>query len=327
MRARRLTCTFVGILLLAARTATAQATGTITGTITDALSAPLANVRVTLYNEAGGFAPTDFTDALGRFEVPGLAPGIYYAQASLEPEYPLTTYGAICDPYCNYPVSGTPIVVQASQATVVSFSLTRAGRISGRMTNADTGAVEGGSVTAYDSSGFWVTYNNANFLDGTYEIGGLRPGRYYLLATNSSDDVNLSELYGGLVCDFTCDVTQGVPVDVVSGQVISGIDFALDLGGSIAGVVTSAATGLPVSGILVFARDRRTGETESAEPSADGTYRIARLEAGTHSVWAQSFSANYANQLYGGLPILPRSVEPGLFGRDAHEHACLRGPR
>jgi len=79
-------------------------------------------------------------------------------------------------------------------------------------------------------------------------------------------------------------------VAVVAGQATTGINFALapmttpppQNPGSISGLVTDSATGQPIAGAVVMARQRRI--MRRAVTGTDGTYTITGLRAGSYRV-------------------------------------------
>lgn len=98
------------------------------------------------------------------------------------------------------------------------------GTIEGYVTSADTGLpVERGEVVIYDAVGSVV--GAAELINGQYFKEGLEPGSYFV---RTEDTGYLDELSDDLPCYFgNCDVTSGVPVEVL-GDEISTAGFILE---------------------------------------------------------------------------------------------------
>jgi len=110
---------------------------------------------------------------------------------------------------------------------------------------------------------------------------GLPTGSYFVQTFNPGD--LLDELYNDIPCIGFCQPTTGTPVPVTVAETTSGIDFALEPGGSIAGNVTNSATGLGVAGVTVQIYDAIGSFVESATTDATGDYETAEsLPTGTY---------------------------------------------
>ena len=90
-----------------------------------------------------------------------------------------------------------------------------------------------------------------------------------------------------------------LPVAVSVGVETSGIDFALELGGSISGQVTRDSDDLPVSGIQVLVWDYSNGMGfGGSQTLADGTYTITGLPPGNYRLMANASGTEYAGEYY-----------------------------
>ena len=67
----------VGLLLLAPRTASAQASAGITGTVTDSTGAVVRGAKVSVVNEATSVSDKTVTESAGTYSFKGLLPGHY----------------------------------------------------------------------------------------------------------------------------------------------------------------------------------------------------------------------------------------------------------
>ena len=97
----------------------------------------------------------------------------------------------------------------------------------------------------------------------------------------------------------TYDYNAAMPVDVSVGLETSGIDFALELGGSISGEVTRDSDDQAVSGIQVLVWDYSTGTGfGSYQTLTDGTYTITGLPAGDYRLMVIASGTEYAGEYY-----------------------------
>src|SRR6185503_11778126 len=114
----------------------------------------------------------------------------------------------------------------------LTLNLSLAGFISGNVTDAGTAAsIPDVELDIYDSNGNFVGYAYSD-ASGDYTSTALAAGSYFV-RTGSANYVN--ELYDNIPCDPFCDPATGTPISVTGGSTTAGIDFALDLGGTISG--------------------------------------------------------------------------------------------
>lgn len=273
--------------------------GEIAGRVVDAESSQgLADVDVDIYDEGGTWVDDDWTDASGGYSVAGLSPGTYYAKARKSP-YITELYDDIeCFDWCD-PESGTPIVVQLGESAVVDFSLTRGGGIAGTITDALSGEpLYDIEVGIYDEGGRWVATGRSNDA-GSYVIWGLESGAYYAVAWGDSGYID--ELYDDIQCPGDCDPTSGTPISVDVDQTVQ-VDFALQLGGSIAGTVTDAQTGQALDDARVRVYDESGYMVEYGWSGVGGAYEVLGLVSGTY--YAVAEGGYYVRELYDDISCL-----------------------
>ena len=279
-------------------------TGTFSGTITDInTSAPLANFTVRIYDSNGSVFASGTTNAAGIYTSPMLAAGTYYAKTTNSLGYLEELYDNIaCDRSCSI-TSGTPISVTAGATTSgINFALAKGGHISGRVTDAATGEpLEDIRVLIYNPS-ISLFLSATTDSSGTYLFEDLLPpGTYF--AQSDAFSVYLNEAYDNIPCQF-CNLASGTPITVAPGATTSGIDFALEKGGIVAGIVTNAATGAPIfnatvevytsNGIFIFiANTNASGEYKTTEGLPTGTY------------YAITNTPGFVNRLYNGFTCAP----------------------
>jgi hypothetical protein len=275
--------------------------GVIRGTVTDEqTSAPIEGVGVEVYDSNGYYAGFGYTDSSGNYSVPGLNPGTYFALTYIYYEdYLNEIYDNIpCNGWCD-PLTGTPIPVTLDEDSIVNFQLSEGGKIEGKVTSSSTGdPIEWVGVDVYDSGGNFVSYGYTD-ASGNYQATGLGTGSYHVATYFYGPYTN--EVYDNHPCDdFFCDPSIGDPVPVTVSQTTTGIDFALDPGGSISGLVTDT-NGQPITDYAVLAYEDDGYPVAYAFSNNDGTYKLEGLPTGSYFVETYNYE-NYVDELYDNIP-------------------------
>lgn len=274
------------------------------GTVVDANNQPIAGATIQAGHMAPLFGPFTLdgqasTDAQGHYAITTLAAGdgsgnyviIARATGRVTIVYPNTTCPS--ENICPFP--GFPPTV-AVPNSAVEFQLFRPGSISGHVRRTDTnGDVANLPITlgAQSTPTIDVTTDSS----GNYFIGGLLPNSYEVetgYGRVPDQYALLPQRYAGH--DF--DPVSDAPFDWVAvgdGENVTGIDFAVDVGGAIAGQVVSALDGealateiglqrlTPVSSGSGFAMVAGTVgyATQQVVPPPPGQYVIQPLLPGT----------------------------------------------
>lgn len=270
----------------------------ISGRVTDSSTGdPLPGAEVWIFGDSFDIATTA---ADGRYSSGALPDGDYFAWAS-SPEHVAELYDDIqcLGLQCNVTV-GTPIVLTAGAgAQDIDFALDPGASISGTVVDAATSSpLQNLTVAVYSDSGTLLKFESTA-ADGTYRASGLPAGSFRARTFSAA---YISELYDDLPCPFSCDPTTGTAISVAAATETTGIDFALDLGGSITGTVTDEVTGDPLLGLHVVVADGSFNQ-RSAFTSSTGAYTVGGLPAGTY--FARTFSATHLDELYHDLPCEP----------------------
>lgn len=282
--------------------------GWITGDVVDAAtSMPLGLALVQFFDSSGHYAGDVYSNPAGQFTMGQLNPGTYFAIANEGILYVSEIYdNVICAGSCD-PLSGTPIPVNDGSGTTIHFALEQGGFISGSITDAATGTpLVGVAVDAIDDSGYWVSDTETDAL-GHYTIFGLPAGSYFVLADAYYEYID--KLYDNIDCpNGSCDPTTGDAVSVTLGQETSGIDFALDRGGSLSGTVTDAATGVPLENTEIRVYIAPGYFVGSGSSDFLGNYVVGGLPTGTY--FAVSINdLNYIDELFDDIPC-PGDCDP-----------------
>ncbi len=278
--------------------ATLAVGGHIQGTVTDASSgAPMPNVYVDGFG-AGGTS-FGYTDANGHYDLGGLATGP--VRVMVEPGYPpryLTQY------YNNKSseAEADPVAAVAGQTkTGIDIALHGA-RIAGTLTDAVTGRTAGGvEVLALDALGH-VAQQTRSDADGTYALSALRAGAYRIRFGGSVGyfgSVYALQWYHGV-----SEVASATPVTVQADQRVSGIDATMTGGGRIQGRVTREGTNSPIAGATVTVGTSTFGSyvDRTATTTADGTYSVGGLSAGSYQVRFSAHDAGVLDETYNNRP-------------------------
>lgn len=201
--------------------------GSIQGTLTDAVDGTAISFQpVLVFDSAGSFRDSAFTDSLGEYRVEALSPGSYFVRTSVFSSWADELFDGIpCEPSCTV-TTGTPIAVAlATETGGVDFSLDRLGNIAGEVTAAESGDPVSTLLEVHREDGSLAF---STFVFGAFELGSLAPGDYFVSTDSSfTDPTREDQLFDGFGCDPACDVTAGTPVTVSSGVVTAGLDFAL----------------------------------------------------------------------------------------------------
>ncbi|HEY3383909.1 MAG TPA: carboxypeptidase regulatory-like domain-containing protein [Vicinamibacterales bacterium] len=279
--------------------------GIITGTVrASGTNDPLAGVSVSILNSSGGVVNTVGTNGAGVYRTTtGLPTGTYYVRTASQPAYIGQIYtGADC-PAATCPITlGTPVPVTAGGTTAsVDFLLKPGGRITGTVVDAATLVPLTTTVMLYDSVGVFVSSTSTS--GGVYTTPALPNGSYFLKTSSGASSQYVDQLYNGLPCrTATCLVTNGTPVSITTVATVSGINFALPMGGAIRGTVTAAGSGAPLVNVPVVATtDGGAGTGSTVYTDSNGVYMIPGLPTGGYFVKTNLTAYGYFNQIYSGL--------------------------
>jgi hypothetical protein len=257
--------------------------GTIAGIITGPTGQPLnqACVGVSTLNQGetiGDYLNIVFTDGDGRYVLPNLSPGTYLVNMGCGGGlYAGTWFKSQPDP-----ISADLLAVHASVTTTVNGQLSRAGAISGTVTNKAGHPLANVCVLAEFAHDGAVVTNVEPLTNrlGSYRIGGLAPGRYLISFTDCAN----TPRYGTQWYRDRLSTASATPVTVTGGHTATGINAALTFGGSITGTVTGPA-GKPVAKACVEGYDAASQSFGIANTSASGRYSMTGLASGSYAMY------------------------------------------
>ncbi len=266
--------------------AEADATGSISGRVTDILTgAPLEGATVEDYSSS--IEAT--TDADGRYRLVNVPEGKRYLRFD-HPRY-------ASEYYVDAPrlFLATPVEVKAGKETTgIDAALGPGGRISGRVTDLETGAgLAGVRVRALqpDLRPWWPWRSVREAVtgaDGRYAIEGLWTDVYHVDFVDEAGD-HATQGYGASVA-------------VLTGEEVEGIDIALQHEGHIAGQVTDLVTGEPLAGVTVSLLGVDSGGdlVAAVETDSNGLYAATSLVAGEYWLHFEPHDKTHAARHYGG---------------------------
>ena len=263
--------------------------GEITGTVTDAQThAPIAFSPVNVYDSSGNFLTSTDTGSDGTYTVPSLPTGSYRVQFT----GPGLTVSQFYDGKTSL-ASADPVAVTASNTTSgIDGALQDGGSITGTVTESSTGAPLSG-VSVYATGPTWGGYAITD-AQGHYAVSGLATGNYQVQFSASG---YLTQFY-----DHRAGASSADPVSVTVSQTTRSIDASLTRGAIIAGTLTDANTGQPISGEIVFADDTNGQEIASTSTDSSGQYQLSGLTTGSYEVGFGVYGTgpNYVPAYYDG---------------------------
>ena len=282
--------------------------GFIAGRVADATSNPLGGAGIYFYDSAGQYMGQTQASPSGTYASPALAEGSYFVEARGLSPYIQTLYPDIACLNCSR-TTGTAVSVTAGATTSnINFSLNRGGQIAGHIRDAATSLpLANVFVEISDASGRNISgWENLSDATGAYVSRGLPAGTYYIRTNGTHAYAN--ELYDNMPWGVTS--STGTPVVVTLGSVTANIDFGLNAGGFIAGRITEAATGNPVSGVVLSVFNGSGQNVGYGQTDASGNYVSSGLAAGTYYVRTNNY-LGYVQQLYNNIPCTSCSTNTG----------------
>lgn len=274
-------------------------------------SAPLQGVSVAAYARIGlnvTFMGSANTDSSGDYTIRGLPTGTYYLHTSTNRAINEIFNDIQCAGFCSSNdavVLGLGIAAtQGSTTAGINFVLEPGGAIAGTLIDAATLLPVQGSVDVYRQSGSsvaWVSYGYSD-ASGVYTVAGLSTGTYFAVVAPSRPYVR--EVFGGGPC-FNCgaaEILAGTPIAVTLGATSAGRNFSVDLGGTITGRITNAATGAPLADASVLL-PASSNDVFGFGTDASGAFSISGLPAGVYRLGTRA--GRFVNEAYNNIPCSP----------------------
>jgi len=240
---------------------------------------PLAGIDLDVFGSDGSFIDwmNAVTDANGNFSI-GLVPdGTYHlrTEALGVSMYLSEFYGGAS----NFAASHS-IAVHGANVTGLTFKLDLGGSVSGVVTDRVTGApISGCDIDIFDGAGQLLPdANGSTDANGVYRVGSLPDGNYFVRADATAEQGYIDTYYGDAI-----SLGSAVLVAISAGTTASGTSLSMPRGGTIAGVVTSAATGEPLPNVQITVWSGMT-RVDFAYTGPDGSYLIGAMPNGDYKV-------------------------------------------
>ena len=173
------------------------------------------------------------------------------------------------------------------------LALAESSVVRGSVTSTDPAWVPNGRVRLLKPDGYGAS-QGAIEPSGEYAIAVTQVGE--LVAVTDVDGA-LNEVHEDIPCDPDCDLSQGTRI-LVGADTESVVDFELDAGASITGVVRDGVTNDPIAGVRVTAWADSSYSYDRTYTDATGSYRIGALLPESYSVVAEL--SPYIPEFYGG---------------------------
>ena len=242
---------------------------TISGRVTDSITGqPIYNARIVAKSpDRDGARYESDTDMDGLYTLNGLAPGTYVIRAEAERQGYIRMY---YDDRADRNEADLVTVLDSRPIEDVDFEMTLGATISGRVTDVATGrAIVDLNFSAGPEDGDDVSWTNTDG-SGFYVLRGLPEGVIKVEV----------EGQGYIIEYFTVRVAGSAPVE--------GVDLQLQLGATISGRVTDAASGRPAANVNIGAGPIGQGRISWTDTDRDGFYVLRGLPNGVFEVDAGS---------------------------------------
>ncbi len=183
-------------------------------------------------------------------------------------------------------------IAMLALAVVAPAAASATGSIAGTVTAASGGAALGGVEVCAESSLHRECVKTGS--DGKYIFPSLVEGEYEVDFRPAPQTNYLYQAY-----PEKSPPAEGDPVEVISGQAVTGINGKLKSGGQITGRVTDAGTAQGIAGIEACAS--RGGGTTCDVTDSNGDYGIVGLQTNSFTVYFDPLATDYIFQVYKGI--------------------------
>ena len=297
---------------------------TIAGNVTRAdTGAPYDQVYIGVYIAGGGGAQASVA-ADGHYQVDGLLPGSYTAEATvnrsdsplLSQRFALQDLDATRDP-----PAAVVTLQEGDVVGTVDFALHRGASIAGLLTSTLDGAPVPANVSvrrigdfAYPGYYADIASGVGSYQSSTYASGLLAAGTFYVQFGRNDD-------YLPLFYPQVSSEGQAQQITLAAGQAMIGVDGQLTPVRTLAGSVTDAATHLPLVGVSIHTGTQLgsfflLSDVSDATTDVAGHYVLQGLDSGpNYFVWADG-RQGYVYQFYSNaLPCCQFPHDAGATAR------------
>jgi hypothetical protein len=326
--------------------------GVIAGRVLDEFGEPMAGAQVNalrsrFVNGGRRLVPsgTAQTDDLGAFRIFGLAPGDYFVAGSLRSPsmmMPGATSTGNVEGYAPTYFPGTPnageaqrvVVKVGAETTNIAFSLaaTRLVRVSGRVVSASgepqvQGFLMANLVDRTTFMGMTGFSNSVTRADGTFQINGLAPGTYNIVARPRGMPAADSE-FGQVRVTVGNDDVDNVLIVTGRGALARGT-VTTDEGGAPPfrpQILSLFARPIEPDGMPVNGGEGRVNDDWTFEMSGLSDRRILMVNVAENPDWSlKSITLNGADVTDTPLEFVPGQVMEGLHVTLSRKRTELSG--
>jgi hypothetical protein len=258
--------------------------GSITGTVLRSTDmSPLADLRV--YAFARGFRGSTQTSGDGSYRFRALPPGTYKIQVlPLDENFIPVYFGGVREAEKSASIS----LGRMQSVTNIDFQLRSGGIITGRVyANKNREPIAGLRIVAENRSRAEPPYLAQTDAQGFYSLRGLSEGAYTVETVPGRDGASpRSRRYLKQFHDGRFDPELADFLEVETGSVFAGINFALFEGGSISGSVRSRYHNRPLANVTLRFQnvDKTIVNPFVATTGPDGDFQVSDLPPGSYWV-------------------------------------------
>jgi len=270
--------------------------GAISGRVTDISGAGIPGIEVRASSWDSMVYNTSSTNKDGYYLVDKLSSGDYRVY--------FEGYGPyVGEWYDNRPIlsdTQDPVAVLAGQITDgIDAQLSAGGIIRGRVTDASGNGIQDVYPVAYDEHGNWAG-NDLTDSSGSYEISGISPGSVAIKFNNNYAPDYAPEWYDNRTTFSEADL-----INIVSDQIISGVDAVLTSGGSISGFVSSTQKDA-IGGVTVYLYALNHAYIAEVRTDSSGFFSFTQIFPGQYKI---KFEApfGYADTWYSSQPTFEQA--------------------
>jgi protocatechuate 3,4-dioxygenase beta subunit len=262
------------------------------GRVVNANGRPLAGATVRAVNVAIGSERQGTTDATGRYEVPGVAPGLVRVTARL-----FGPRGPALEPFLARNLS-----VNAAEQRNVDFALPRGSVAEGTVVDAAGEPIEGAAVQLWRvrTRGVRTVVERASEVftrrtddRGQFRLHGILPGSYYVLAMEeipTGEPLAIAPVIGRAFFPDSAGIAGASLVQIGADQMVSGVTIAFPSTplARVHGSITDSG-GQPFRGSVSLALSGRAGVAEADARRTqvnDGTFAFTNVPPGEYVVKA-----------------------------------------
>ncbi|MFQ6093313.1 MAG: hypothetical protein ACE5OR_11700, partial [bacterium] len=260
--------------------------GAIAGNVKDRFGSPVYPISISALDPlTGKRKKSSSTDKNGDYLIEGLATGSYAVKV-----YSSEHVNEYYDDAHSL-AEATPVTVTAPFVTDgIDFTLEDLyGSIAGTIQDESGHPIESIHIRAVDPNTGELKGIAYSDWDGDYRMH-LPDGRY-VVWTDANWLGFVNEYY-----DDVLDFDEATPIEVIRPNITENIDFALEMGGAIAGRVVDEA-GEPVRYVEILALDSETGELRGRSYTKYD-YTIGGLPSGQYVIFVEGSHLGYVNMYY-----------------------------